>query len=63
MIQFLIARLREPSTYAGLAAVLTAAGITYSPDLLDAAVTVAAALAGLAAVLVPESKAGASKAA
>ena len=57
MLQFILARAKEPSTYAGVATLLTAAGISFSPDLVNAAVAVAVALAGLAAVLLPEKKA------
>lgn len=57
MLQFILARAKEPSTYAGVATLLTAAGVSFSPDLFNAAVAVAVALAGLAAVLLPEKKA------
>ncbi len=54
MLRFIVDRAKEPSSYAGLATMLTAAGIGYSPELFNAAVAVAVALAGLAAVLLPE---------
>ena len=54
MLQFILDRAKEPSTYAGLAAFLTAAGLHFSPDLFNAAVGVAIAVAGLVTVLVPE---------
>jgi hypothetical protein len=51
---FLLARLREPSTYAGLGKLLLLAGIHFSdPQLLPAIVQILVALAGLAAVLIP----------
>jgi hypothetical protein len=53
-VAFFVARLREPSTYAGLAALLAAAGLHPAPDVLSAAINAAVALAGLAAVLIPE---------
>jgi hypothetical protein len=53
-LAFLLARLREPSTYAGLGAVLAAAGLHPSGAVLGAAINAAVALAGLAAVLIPE---------
>jgi hypothetical protein len=59
MLKFILDRAKEPSTYAGLATVLTAAGVHYSSELFSAAVTVAVAVAGLVAVLLPESKGGA----
>ena len=55
LIAFLLARLKEPSTYAGLGAILAAAGLHPSAALLSSAVNAAIALAGLAAVLLPES--------
>jgi hypothetical protein len=51
---FLLARLKEPSTYAGLGAILAAAGLHPSEALLSSGVNAAIALAGLAAVLIPE---------
>ncbi len=43
MLQFILDRAKEPSTYAGLATLLTAAGIHYTSDLFT--------------VLLPEQKA------
>jgi len=57
MLQFILDRAKEPSTYAGLATLLTAAGIHYTTDLFNAAVALAVAVAGLVAVLLPEQKA------
>jgi len=57
MLQFILDRAKEPSTYAGVATLLTAAGIHYSSDIFNAAVAVAVAVAGLVAVLLPEKKA------
>ena len=57
MLQFILDRAKEPSTYAGVATLLTAAGIHYSTDVFNAAVAVAVAVAGLVAVLLPEKKA------
>jgi hypothetical protein len=54
LILRLIARLKEPSTYAGLAVILAAAGLHPSQALLASVDSVAMALAGLAAVLIPE---------
>jgi hypothetical protein len=54
LLSFLVARLREPSTYAGLGAILAAAGLHPSAAVLGSAVNAAVALAGLAAVLMPE---------
>jgi hypothetical protein len=57
MLQFILDRAKEPSTYAGVATLLTAAGVPFSTDLFNAAVAVAVAIAGLVAVLLPEKKA------
>jgi hypothetical protein len=57
MLQFILDRAKEPSTYAGLATLLTAAGIHYTSDVFNAAVALAVAVAGLVAVLLPEQKA------
>jgi hypothetical protein len=57
MFQFILDRAKEPSTYAGLATLLTAAGIHYTSDVFNAAVALAVAVAGLIAVLLPEQKA------
>lgn len=51
---FLLARLREPSTYAGLGALLAASGIHLDPGVLRAVIQLVAAVAGLLAVLTPE---------
>jgi hypothetical protein len=56
MLQFILARAKEPSSYAGVAALLTAAGIHVSTDLFNAAVAVAVSVAGLMAILLPETK-------
>jgi hypothetical protein len=56
LLSFLLARLKEPSTYAGLGALLAAAGIHVPDATLNAAVSAAMALSGFAAVLMPELK-------
>ena len=58
LVLFLLARLKEPSTYAGLGAILAAAGLHPSEALLSSGVNAAIALAGLAAVLIPEKSSG-----
>lgn len=59
--QYLIARLREASSYAGLVGLLLGAlHIAASPDLVQAALGLIAALGGLLAVLIPEKSAGAA---
>jgi hypothetical protein len=54
MIDWLLDRLKEPSTYAGFAALAAAAGI--SGEIYAAASAVAVAVAGLAAVILHERK-------
>lgn len=54
LLPFILARLREPSTYAGLGGLLAAAGIHLPDATLNAAISAAVALAGFAAVLLPE---------
>ncbi len=54
-VQYLVARMREASSYAGLVgALLGALHIAASPDLVQAALGLVAALGGLLAVLIPE---------
>jgi hypothetical protein len=60
-LQYVIARMREASSYAGLVgALLGALHVSASPDVVDAALGVVAALGGLLAVLIPEKTAGAA---
>jgi hypothetical protein len=54
LLAFLVARLREPSSYAGLGMLLAALGVTPSETMLDAIVQLCVAGAGLVAVLLPE---------
>jgi hypothetical protein len=54
MFSKILARLREPSTYAGFAALSVLLGITQ--DQSQALATLIAAVAGLVAVFMPEKK-------
>ena len=54
LVAFLLARLKEPSTYAGIGALLAAAGIRADDAVVQAVVQALVSLAGLAAVLMPE---------
>lgn len=56
-MQYIVNRLKEPSTYAGLAAVLAAFGLNVDPGIMQAAIAVATGLAGLASVLIAEKQA------
>ena len=52
MVQFILARLKEPSTYAGLSGLAVALGV--STHLYEAAAAAIAGIAGLVAVLLAE---------
>jgi hypothetical protein len=54
LLAFLVARLKEPSSYAGLGAMLAALGIHADDAVVAAAVQLLVAAGGLAAVLLPE---------
>lgn len=53
-MQYILSRLKEPSTYAGLAAMMAAFGLHVDGQVLQAVFAVATALAGLASVFVKE---------
>lgn len=53
-MNYLIDRLKEPSSYAGLAALLGVIGIKIAPEAWTAVVTLATAVAGLAAVFLKD---------
>jgi len=52
--RFIIARLKEASTYRGAALILTAMGVMLRPEVADAIVAFGMAAAGLAGVLMPD---------
>jgi len=54
LLKWLAARLKEPSTYQGLATILTAAGIFLSPELWLGIGTAGAAIVGLVQVIKSE---------
>lgn len=56
LLIFLIARLKEPSSYAGLGALLVAAGVHIDDSALQSVIQVLVSVAGLIAVLVPEKR-------
>lgn len=56
MKAYIIARLREPSTYAGIASFLAAAGVAIAPELWEALTTVGVALAGVGLALSKDSR-------
>jgi hypothetical protein len=54
LLSFVLAWLAEPSTYAGLGALLAASGVHIDGIILRAVIQLLVASAGLAAVLLPE---------
>ena len=55
-MSYFLARLREPSTYAGIAAMLTAFGVTMEPGLVQNVSVAGIALAGVASAVMAEKK-------
>jgi sulfite exporter TauE/SafE len=53
-MKYIVDRLKEPSSYAGLGALLALVGVNLDGQLLQAIAGVAAALAGLASILIKE---------
>jgi hypothetical protein len=53
-MRYIVDRLKEPSSYAGLGALLMLVGINLDGQLLQAIAGVAAALAGLASIFIKE---------
>ena len=51
ILEFIVPRLRERSTYLGLVGVLTALGITIQPEYLEAAVAVGTALSSVILII------------
>lgn len=47
MIEYVLARLKEASTWRGIIGLLTAAGVTISPEMLDKIVAAGLALMGV----------------
>ena len=53
-MQAILVRLREPSTYAGLAVLLGLFGVNLAPDVMTTAIQAATGMAALAAVVLRE---------
>jgi hypothetical protein len=53
--QYLLARLKEPSTWRGIVSVLTACGIALNPTQIEAIITVGLMIGGLIGVLTKDS--------
>jgi hypothetical protein len=56
MLEYILARLREPSTWAGLASFLAAAGIALKPELWESLTAAGIALAGVGLVASKDSR-------
>lgn len=54
MKDYILARLREPSTWRGLVLILTALGVPLSPGAADTIVAVGLAVAGAIGVVTPD---------
>ena len=52
---YLLARLKEASTWRGIALLLTAFGVQVAPEVQEAVITVGIAVAGAVGVLFPDS--------
>ncbi|MEQ1888048.1 MAG: hypothetical protein ABL951_02575 [Alphaproteobacteria bacterium] len=53
-MEWIIARLREPSTIGGLSALFGLVGVTWAPELQEAIVAVAVSVGGLLMILMRE---------
>lgn len=56
MKEYILARLQEPSTWRGLLALATAAGVALSPEQVEAIITVGLGLIGLVGVFTSDKK-------
>ena len=56
MLEFVIGRLKERSTWLGLIGIVTAAGVSLSPEQTEAIVAVGVAIAGVVAVFTKDLK-------
>jgi hypothetical protein len=52
-LAYIVARLKEPSSYAGIAALLAFVGIKITPEGWQTALTIITALSGALAVIIP----------
>ena len=58
MLKYIVARLGEASTWRGIIALLTAAGVTISPEMIDRIVAAGLAVMGIIGVFFKDTKAG-----
>lgn len=57
MAKYLLNRLKEPSTWRGLALIGTVAGINLNPEQINTIVSFGLSLSGLIGVFIPDAKA------
>lgn len=53
-VRFMVARLKEASTYRGLMLILTGLGVAIRPEVAEAIMACGVAVAGLAGVVLPD---------
>ncbi len=53
-MQYLLARLQERSTWLGMIALATGFGVSITPDLANAVITIGSTIAGVVAALTPD---------
>lgn len=58
MAKYLLNRLREPSTWRGIALLGTVLGINLNPDQINGVVSFGLALSGFIGVFIPDTKGG-----
>lgn len=54
ILAYIVNRLKEPSTYAGLASIFGLVGVNLAPEAWSAIIAVLTAIAGAVAVFVPD---------
>lgn len=59
MFAYIIDRLKEASTWRGIIGLLTAAGITFSPEMIEQIVAAGLAVMGIIGMIFRDGKAGA----
>lgn len=56
MLDYILDRLQEPSTWRGIVLLLTALGVSFSPDAQEAIISVGLSIAGLIGILTKDQK-------
>lgn len=55
-MNWILARIKEPSTWAGLVTILTVAGVAVSPEMKEAVISAGVGIGGLILVIMKERK-------